>query len=328
MKRLLAAFLLLALLLTGCMEPPVTVPGTTPTQPTTQPTDPTEPTQPERCQLHREDPYVGVDVDAFYANYTTACCYNDAMYRTQHYLLSGELEVPGQYAQEAAYRPMEDDRYIRNTSTYYEDEGNTYVVVDGFGREMMRIYKGAAYITLEEVAAYMYAFGGSKDAIPANYTSAKKTKPTNSPWGIYLRVNHSYFSGDTSRYPYEPELPDISGCGGELQYWELDIGTTGTTTPGYAPSPYNNGSSISRGAARLVYARQDKNRNHIYEPDEVYVFYTHNHYNDFREYLNYYGGWGEMFGNVTGGGVFDSKNYCSPTPYPATAYDFFVTELP
>ena len=71
---------------------------------------------------------------------------------------------------------------------------------------------------------------------------------------------------------------------------------------------------LTRGAARLVYARQDLNGNGTYEPDEVYVFYTHNHYNDFREYLNYYGGWGEMFGNVTGGGEYSSKHNANPTP--------------
>ena len=335
MKRLTVLCLLLALLLTACMEPGgTTLPSAGPTEPSaapTQPTIPTEPstapTQPEQpttCTLHLEDPYVDVDKEAFYENYTTACCYNDAMYRTQHFLMSGSLEVPGQYAQEAAYRPMEEQQYIRNISTWYEDDGNTYVVVDGFGREMMRIYKGAAYITLEEVAAYMYAFGGSNCVLPANYTSSKDKKVGSNPWGIYLRRNHSYFSGDTSRYPYEPELPDISGCGGSLRYYEMDIGTTGTATPGYAPKLYNNGTSISRGAARLVYARQDKNGNGMYEADEVYVFYTHNHYNDFREYLNYYGGWGEMFGNVTGGGEYSSKNHCNPTPYPITSYDDFV----
>ena len=347
MKRLLPLILVLLMLLTACIEPPSLpssgppAPTAAPTQPTmptspTEPTSPTapstEPTQPQQptgCTLHLEDPYVNVDKAAFYENYTTACCYNDAKYRTQHFLMSGSLEVPGQYAQEAAYRPMEEQQYIRNISTWYEDDDNTYVVVDGFGREMLRIYKGAAYITLEEVAAYMYAFGGSNCVLPANYTSAKKPKPANSPWGEYLRANHSYFSGDTRKFPYEPELPDITGCGGELQYYEMDIGTTGTVTPGYPNGTlYNNGQKITRGAARLVYARQDKNRNHIYEPDEVYVFYTHNHYNDFREYLNYYGGWGEMFGNVTGGGVFDSKNYCSPTPYSATAYNYFVTQMP
>ena len=58
------------------------------------------------------------------------------------------------------------------------------------------------------------------------------------------------------------------------------------------------------------YAFKDLNRNGEFEENEVYVFYTHNHYNDFREYLNYYGGWGEIFGNITGGGMISSKyNY-------------------
>jgi hypothetical protein len=260
----------------------------------------------------------------FYANYTPATSYKDAYYRSQHGFLSGSLEVPGQFATEASNRPMEGSKYIRNTKAMYLDNGNTYVVVDSSGKEVMRIYKDGGYITLEEVAAYMYAFGGQAGRFPANYTSSKSTRPSSSIWGEYLRVNHSYFKGDTNKYPYEPELPNISGCGGALQYYELDIGTTGTTTPGYAPKPYNNGSKIERGAARIVYARQDLNRNGIYEQDEVYVFYTHNHYNDFREYLNYYGGWGQVFGNETGGGEYSSKYNCNPTPYVPTAYkDFF-----
>jgi hypothetical protein len=96
-------------------------------------------------------------------------------------------------------------------------------------------------------------------------------------------------------------------------------------TPGYeTPVIYNNGSKITRGAARIVYGREDLNRNGYYEQDEIFVFYTHNHYNDFREYLNYYGGWGEVFGNETGGGEYSSKYNCNPTPYVPTAYkDFF-----
>ena len=270
------------------------------------------------------DPYVGMTATEFYANYKPATSLADALYRSKHGFLSGSLEVPGQYAKEASYRPMEDGKYIRNTSTYYLDDGNTYVVVDGYGKEVMRLYKGGAYITLEEVAAYMYAFGGSSDNLPANYTSNKKTKPANSIWGEYLRLNHSYFTGSTTKYPYEPELPNITGCGGDLQYYEMDLGTTGTETPGYAPHPYNTGTKITRGAARIVYTRQDLNRNGIYEQNEVYVFYTHNHYNDFREYLNYYGGWGEMFGNVTGGGEYSSKSNCNPTPYVPTGYEEFI----
>ncbi len=318
MKRLIALLLLLALL-TGCNFAPATPADTTAA---TEAVDATIPV----CSGHTGDPYENVDKDAFYANYTPACCYVDACYRTEHFLLSGKLEVPGQYAQDAQNRPMEGDAYIRNTSTLYEDAGNTYVVVDSQGNPVMKLYKGAAYITLEEVAAYLYAFGGSNDTLPANYTSQKTTKVGSNPWGIYLRSNHSWFKGDTNRYPYEPELPNISGCGGNLQYYELDIGTTGTETPGYAPKLYNDGTKINRGAARIVYGRQDLNGNGVYEEGELYVFYTHNHYNDFREYLNYYGGWGEMFGNVTGGGEYSSKTDCNPTPWPETVNKAFSEE--
>ena len=136
-------------------------------------------------------------------------------------------------------------------------------------------------------------------------------------WGEYLRVNHSNFTGDTSRYPYEPELPRISGCGGDLRYWEMDIGTTGTDCdPSYTALIYNNGTKITRGAARIVYTWNDLNKNGINDAtDVVYVFYTYNHYNDFQEYLNYYGGWGEMFGNIAGGGKISSKSDCNPTEY-------------
>ncbi len=320
MKRNLRIFVLLlaVLMLWGCtpVQNDSTTPGTTATEPSLW-IVPTEGPIPE------SDPYVGVDKEEFYANYTPASNYMDAYYRSQHGLMSGFLEVPGQYAVEAAYRPSLNGQFLRNTDAFYADDGNTYVVVDAYGQTVMRIYKAGAYITLEEVAAYMYAFGGGDGSLPANYISKKSGTPATSMWGEYLRVNHSYFKGDTSKYPYEPVLPDISGCGGELQYYEMDIGTTGTVTPGANSSEYNNGTKIVRGAARLVYARCDKNRNGIYEQDEVYVFYTHNHYNDFREYLNYYGGWGQVFGNVTGGGTFDSKTDCNPTPYPVTGYAAF-----
>lgn len=291
-------------------------------------TDPSDSTVPSLHLCPSADPYEGMSREGFYADYSPACCYQDALYRSRHGFLSGSLDVPGQYAQEANDRPMEGGKYIRNTDSYYLDDGNTYVVVDCRGDEVMRIYRGGGYITLEEVAAYMYAFGGADGSFPANYTSKKKTSPAQSIWGEYLRVNHSRFIGNTQKYPYEPELPDISGCGGDLQYFEMDIGTTGTATPGYTARPYIQNGSITRGAARLVYARQDLNGNGIYEQDEIYVFYTHNHYNDFREYLNYYGGWGEIFGNITGGGEYSSKTNASPTPYVPTAYaDFSKLQL-
>ena len=252
------------------------------------------------------DPYVGVSKDEFYANYTPAKSYMDAYYRTQHGLLSGRLDIPSQAPTVAQNRPKQNGLYVRNTEMRYEDNGNTYVVFDASGEVAFKVYKGGAYITLEEVAAYMFAFGGTDGAFPANYTSAKKTSPTSSIWGKYLRVNHSYFSGDTVKYPREPELPNISGCGGTLQYWEMDIGTSG----------YNNGTRISRGACRIVYGRRDLNRNGVYEEGELHVFYTYNHYDDFQEYLNYEGGWGERFGYATNG----SSSSKGPSPYVSVAY--------
>lgn len=252
--------------------------------------------------------------DEFYGNSIPAASYDEALSRSERGELSGALTVPNQAPVISDYRPQINGLFVRNSVSYFIDQ-NTYVVVNAYGQEVFRVYRGGGYITLEEVAAYVYAFGD----VPANYSANKKASPSSSIWREYLRVNHSYFSGSVSKYPYEPELPNISGCGGELKYYELDIGTTGTDCdPEYKSALYNNGSSITRGAARIVYARFDKNGNNIIDPNERYVFYTYNHYNDFQEYLNYYGGWGEMFGNITGGGTISSKTDCNPTNYVQT----------
>ena len=259
-----------------------------------------------------EDPYVNVDVDEFYANYTPAISYMDAYYRTLHGLMSGSIDEQDQKPTTSAYRPTSGGKYIRNNVYIFSEDGNTYYVVDCYGEIAFSVYKGGAYVILEEVAAYVFAFGEP----PANHNSNKKASPSQSIWGIYLRVNNTKFSGDTSKYRYEPVLPRISGCGGDLVYYEMDIGTTGTDCdPSYAIVPYNNGKKITRGAARIVYSCEDRNGNDIIDLDERYVFYTYNHYNDFQEYLNYAGGWGEMFGNITGGGQLSSNTNCNPTPY-------------
>ena len=47
-------------------------------------------------------------------------------------------------------------------------------------------------------------------------------------------------------------------------------------------APYNTGSKITRGAARIVYSRFYRNGSsdgaHIDNLEEIYVFYTYNHY--------------------------------------------------
>ena len=252
--------------------------------------------------------------DAFYGNSDPADSYEEAIERSKRGEISGADRVPDAEPYMAKNQPTSNGKYIRNSNSYYLDN-NTYVVVNAYGLEVFRVYRGGGYITLDEVAAYVYAFGG----VPANYDSNKKASPSSSIWGEYLRVNHTSFSGSTTKYPYEPELPNISGCGGYMYYYEIDIGTTGTDTGnGYEVRIYNNGTSIVRGAARIVYTFSDYDRDGVVENDKKYVFYTYNHYNDFQEYLNYYGGWGEMFGNVTGGGTLSSKYNYNPTPYVPT----------
>ena len=258
------------------------------------------------------DPYADISENEFYANYTPAISEEDAYFRSLHGFMSGELETPDQAPTISEYQPMQNGSYVRNSEMLLSSDGKTYTVVDAYGKESFQVYKSGAYITLEEVAAYVYAFG----TYPANYTTSKNESPASSIWGEYLRLNHTSFSGDTSRYPYEPKLPNISGCGGNLNYYEMDIGTTGTDCdPSYTAEIYNNGYSITRGAARIVYGKNDLNKNGVYEIGEFHVFYTYNHYNDFQEYLNYEGGWGEMFGNITGGGTISSKDNYNPTDY-------------
>lgn len=344
----LSLLTILALLLTGCQiadapiatdaptetvtDAPISTPTDEPTdEPTDAPTDePTEPEQsgglviPAEPEKPASDPYANISAEEFYLGYEPAESYWDAYYRTQHGFMSGSIEPQDQKPSVDDNRPMLDGLYLRNTSALYSKDGNVYYVVDADGEIVNKIYKGAAYVTLEEVAAYVFAFGD----VPANYVSSKNAKPTESKWGVYLRLNHSAFSGSTTRYPYEPELPDISGCGGDLRYYEIDIGTTGTDCdPTYRPAVYNNGSKITRGAARIVYSRFDANGDSIINVNEKYLFYTYNHYNDFQEYLNYEGGWGEMFGNITGGGKISSKTDYNPTPYVRVARCAFVEKF-
>lgn len=270
----------------------------------------------EEGPVFTTDPYVSVDKEDFYEDYEPAVSASDAYYRTQHGLMSGSIEQQDQEPTLADYRPVNNGSYVRNTAAIYSEDGDIYYIMNEYGVIVNKVYRDGGYVTLEEVAAYVYAFGN----VPPNYTSKKSGKPASSPWGEYLRLNHSQFSGSTSKYPYEPELPDISGCGGSLYYYEIDIGTTGTDCdPAYTPAVYNNGSKITRGAARIVYTRYDANGNSIIDTNEKFVFYTYNHYNDFQEYLNYEGGWGEMFGNITGGGTLSSRTHYNPTPYVRTA---------
>lgn len=279
--------------------------------------------EPQTPPVVSGDPYKDVTAHEFYASYTPAISNEDAYYRSLHGFMSGELETPDQAPMLASFQPKDGSVFVRNSTMLFDESGKEYTVVDCYGNEAFKVYRDGAYITLEEVAAFVYAFG----TYPANYTTSKDASPMGSIWGEYLRLNHSSFSGNTKKYPYEPKLPNITGCGGTLKYYEMDIGTMGTDCdPSYPIEIYNDGYSITRGAARIVYGKTDLDKDGVYEVGEHHVFYTYNHYNDFQEYLNYAGGWGKMFGNITGGGKLSSTSKYSPTAYvevtlaPLTSY--------
>lgn len=253
------------------------------------------------------DPYENISSNVFYSNYKEAISYSDAKYRTQHYFMSGSLDEQIATPTIDSNRPTYDGKFIRNSNSYYSENNNAYTIVDSLGNEVDKIFKGGAYVTLEQVAAYVFAFGST----PSNQVANTKTRPSSNGWGKYLRVNDNYFSNDVKKYPNEPELPKSIQYNGKIvniDYHEMDIGTTGTDTGnGYPVGVYNNGKTIVRGAARICYSYFENSQ---YENDvnTHFVFYTYNHYNDFQEYLNYFNGWGEKFGLKTAGGS-------TPTPY-------------
>lgn len=269
------------------------------------------------------NPYLDIDKNEFYNNYKRATSLLDSQYRSECYLMSGDITPQDQEPDIASNQPKQGNMLIHNTTSDFSNNGNVYTVYNVNGEKEFDIYYGGAYTSLEEVAAYIYAWG----EVPVNYDPDKDAEPYNSNWGEYLRVNNTDFSGDTDKYPYEPVLPRIYGCDGDLVYYEIDIGTTGTDCdPDFPDRIYNDGYTITRGAARIVYSRYYADdtpstmldNEPITNLDDRYVFYTYNHYNDFQEYLNYYNGWGEMFGNITGGGTISSKVDYNPTPYVPT----------
>lgn len=271
--------------------------------------------------IESENNYDDITKEEFYANYTRATDPFDAKTRTRHHLMSGDISTQDQEPTIEEERPTRNGEFIKHSPNSYTVGALFHTVVDSEGYAAFDVYKDGTYVTLEEVAAYIFAFGD----VPPNYYEDRHNypEPYESPWGEYLRLNNSLFSGDTSDYPYEPELPRISGNGGDLVYYEVDIGTTGTDCdPNYETREYNDGNSIVRGAARIVYSARYINGNPITDPDDRYVFYTYNHYNDFQEYLNYENGWGEMFGNVTAGNELNEHDRNNPpTEYPEVVAD-------
>lgn len=239
------------------------------------------------------DPYEGVSKDDFYANYTEATSYEDSVLRTQHGLISGSITyLDTLHASNTIFSGRDVLKF--DNYTYGVNENNEIISYNINTKEgtYKTIYKGAGYVTLEEVAAYILAFG----EVPANsnYDKGKSGKNASiAEWGKYGRVNIGKYSNDVVKYPNEPELPTHDSNKKEYQYTETDIGL----------ASYNNGKSIDRGTYRICFTSAYADGSKITDVRERYVFFTGNHYYDFEEYLNYYGGWGEKFGYETGNKV-------------------------
>lgn len=267
----------------------------------------------------RRDIYTNTTKEQFYSNYSIASSYEEAYFRTRHNFMSGDITNQGYLAPSG--KVMTNGSAVRcTTAIYILDYQGNYLgyIPNNYNGDNRVIWYGGAYISFDDVAAYLYAFG----EVPANSNYDKGTsgrKQSIAAWGKYGRVNIGEFYANTSKYPFQPNMPRSNS----QKYTETDFGTQGgyrnyntITGTSYSQSVYNNGSSISRGAARFCFVSNKKN------VDQRYVFYTYNHYNDFQEYLNYDGGFGVRFGNESAGNQYcsDASDYNASNKFPITQY--------
>ncbi len=146
------------------------------------------------------------------------------------------------------------------------------------------INRNSAYIEPDDVAAYYQAF----NSFPINYCGSDKSAALE--YGSEGRCNFTYAYGSyTGSNSYTEPLGPWANKG--ATYYELDISTS-SYNPGY-----NNGSKISRGTYRLVIVEENATTSYPNEEGgyDSICFFTKDHYSNFNEYLNYYGGWGERF---------------------------------
>ena len=275
--------------------------------------------------------YSGVNKNEFYgAGYESAQTYNDAMARTDARLLSGDYTIPKNIPNyKNISNPKSETgpaffnaraRYIYEDSTCSGDPiGYILNDTDGDDSNDSIIFRGAAYISMDEVSAYLWAF----NEIPANWIPSKSKSGQRQAidnWGNFGRVNNGFFSGDPNRFPFQPIL---TGSGTDFNYRETDFGTDGDFLfydvgghPNVPQTPYNDGNKIARGTCRFCYTFESTN-GLLDEGDMKHVFYTWSHYNDFEEYLNYKGGYGPKFGNLVSGNEYNSKNPENPVSQPS-----------
>lgn len=149
------------------------------------------------------------------------------------------------------------------------------------------LYKDQWYVDSEDVAAFYNGFG----VLPENYVhyenkryhghdtskSAKaETYNTYSTKGR-LFTEYNLKTGYVTCMPDDLRIDDP-----EFHYIEVDLGTT---------SEYASGTSFNRGAGRLVVFPFGA----IHNGNDPFIVQTLDHYGHFREFANFYGGWGPNF---------------------------------
>jgi hypothetical protein len=132
-------------------------------------------------------------------------------------------------------------------------------------------------LTAEEVAEYYVSYR----SFPPNYFANEEAAMN---YGTKGRMVSTYYSGSHHSYDYTVKLGTFNVTSGGI-YYEFDIDLTGR---------YNTGSSISRGAGRVVVVADGIKD---YGSDPV-CYYTSDHYADFKEYYNFYQGWSPLFAGI------------------------------
>ena len=173
--------------------------------------------------------YSTVDKQGFYEDaYSRALTYNDAIARSNSKLLSGDINIPTNLPNyRGVLNPKSSTgdpfynarcRYIFKDAGYKEVIGYILNDTDGDDSNDTIIYKGGAYISMDEVSAYLFAF----HEVPANWIANKNDsgqKQAVDLYGKFGRVNNGKFSGNVTRYPYQPIL---TGIDKEFSYRECD----------------------------------------------------------------------------------------------------------
>jgi hypothetical protein len=143
------------------------------------------------------------------------------------------------------------------------------------GTQITTISKTQDCLTYEDVCAYYAAYR----QVPPNY---KTSKALALKYGTAGRVVSTYVKGEYSgSNDYSVKLGTFRNSSGD--YLELDIDLDGT---------YNDGSTITRGAGRVVVVVDGISE---YSDSSPVCFYTADHYTTLQEYHNRYHGWSADF---------------------------------